>query len=108
MSAKHTLGPWVFKLNDEPGNCDHIATVAWCEAYCIGRDCGDGYSRNYEHHGCAEDDARLIASAPDMLEALLSFRSLFSLPGWSMNAQGISDAMHKTLAAIAKATGSAA
>jgi hypothetical protein len=69
---QHTPGPWVYKRHEKHGDVDHIATVAWCSDYCIGKDCGTAASRNYESHGTDEADARLIAAAPDLLNALRS------------------------------------
>ena len=98
MSAKHTDGPWVYKRNEVSGDCDHIATVAWVEAFCVGRDCGSGYSRNYEHHGSGEADARLIAAAPELLEALQDLVDTGFVGGPQLK---------RAQAAIAKAAGSA-
>lgn len=78
MSA-HTPGPWVFKQNVEPGDVSHIATVAWREDYCIGRDFSVPDMASYDDHGTAEADARLIAAAPDLLEALKMARQRCTL-----------------------------
>ena len=62
--SKHTPGPWMYAR--EPSG---IATVAWCEDYAIGPDTGRGNpsQANYDDHGDAESDARLIAAAPELL-----------------------------------------
>ena len=49
-----------------------------------------------------EDDARLIAAAPELLEALKNVRRFFSLPGNAIH----QDAIRQAEAAIAKAEGS--
>ena len=119
--SKHTDGPWVYKRNEVSGDCDHIATVAWVEEFCVGRDCGSGYSCNYEHHGSGEADARLIAAAPDLLEALKRMESAFDwfvgrsafTQGGPLKGAAHSDRVRKEVyaahdavrAAIAKATG---
>lgn len=52
----------------------------------------------------SEDAAAVRAQ---LLEALLRFRSLMSLPGWALNAAGIANAMNGMHAAIAAAEGGA-
>ncbi len=64
--SKHTPGPWIYARGPSG-----IATVAWCEDYAIGPDTGRGNpsQANYDDHGDAESDARLIAAAPELLAA---------------------------------------
>ena len=62
MEAKHTSGPW----RATPGNSqmsDPGTTVYHCGQW--------GVYSDASHHGDAEADARLIAAAPDLLEACL-------------------------------------
>ncbi len=64
----HTPGPWV-AAKDPSG----VATVAWCGEWRIGPDTGHGDPNmaDYADHGDDEPDAKLIAAAPDLAEALL-------------------------------------
>lgn len=84
MNAKHTPGPWkaegprVFK--DKPKGYRLVCTVAHCAA--------------------EEDDARMIAAAPEMLVAL---RQIIALSSATANGEVI---IATARAAIAKATGS--
>jgi hypothetical protein len=79
MSAKHTPGPWI------------VMRGGWTE---------EGFAQ-YELHGNRTSciaDARLIAAAPELLEALQAVIDHGSMTG----ADWVSD---KARAAIAKATG---
>jgi hypothetical protein len=71
----HTPGPWTYGADRNT-----IATVALVEHIVVGRDCGSTANINYERFGPAEDDARLIAAAPDLLAALQGLVSLFPDP----------------------------
>ena len=107
--SKHTPGPWEAKhraghdnqYRTEIFSAEHggIATCAWTP-----KNCGNGVTGTYR-----EANARLIAAAPDLLEALQAARSeLWRL----LDAKGIHpkdirqwpEAL-KADAAIAKATG---
>lgn len=107
MSA-HTPGPWVFKREVHKGDVDHIATVAWVGDIRVGRDCGSAHLCNYESHGSNAADARLIAAAPDLLEALR--KAVVLLAGACVHAPELDphDTYEAVSAAIAKATGAAA
>jgi hypothetical protein len=99
--SKHTAGPWFAdKLEDRaafnifPAGATHaLLTVA-----------GPAHDGAHPYAQAAEANARLIAAAPDLLEALLH------AVDW-LNAAGIAETMpvqQQARAAIAKATGSAA
>ena len=64
--SKWTAGPWTY-AKDPSG----IATVAWVAAYRVGPDHGMSEMADYSGHGLDEADARLIAAAPDLADALL-------------------------------------
>jgi hypothetical protein len=71
MSARHTPGPWrncgqYDKLRDEVGATGKAIAVVWT------RRAADGLQRRGETDADAEGEAnaRLIAAAPDLLEAL--------------------------------------
>lgn len=107
MNTKHTPGPWVAEMryiNDIPGNArvevmagskheDHmnsaVASVCYSHTPC----------RFYiDDKDEAEANARLIAAAPDLLEALEGFVAEFGDKAVNANVK-------KARAAIAKATG---
>lgn len=102
MGIQHTPGPWIIRVGtnlltryiDFTGTPDHTAcTVAeiWPED-----DCGESIEM-------AEANARLIAAAPDLLEAL---RLLLDYPSGQYSSRGDYDAAYeKASVAIAKATG---
>ena len=105
MTVQHTPGPWFHahrKGNDamfrtEVFSEQHggIATCDWTPKHC-----GNGVTATYR-----EANARLIAAAPDLLEALCAMVS-------AQHAGPITDEMlvawRQGKAAIAKATGGAA
>jgi hypothetical protein len=72
--SKHTPGPWAYALEYGPNITEPpcITTVARCANYVIGlpSDCPGGNYRDGDPSGDEEADARLIASAPELLDAL--------------------------------------
>ena len=103
MTAQHTPGPWFHahrKGNDamfrtEVFSEQHggIATCDWTPKHC-----GNGVTATYR-----EANARLIAAAPDLLDALIELNSV-SARGFLYD----DPARVKARTAIAKATGSEA
>lgn len=97
--AKHTPGPWVADFGEafhiRPSEGGTLAQVTFLK----GRG-GLGGRRNADE--CAAN-ARLIAAAPDLLEALELWRDRISGPT-EMSMQTL---LHMTDAAIAKARGEA-
>lgn len=63
MKLKHTPGPWKYEKGDEDSGYEGRHFVSWGETQC------DETTICETHYG--EWDARLIAHAPDMLEALI-------------------------------------
>jgi hypothetical protein len=97
MDAKHTPGPWRFDY-------DGLLIVS---SSANGREVASIDSISIEQ----DADARLIATAPELLEALIEMRDLFDLMcGLGFNpAEGREGSPKaKADAAISKATGSAA
>ena len=101
--AGHTKGPWRAKSGSTPyPECDDadswIAVVSPAGREVI--TLYERYSLAPDDRGCWEADARLIAAAPDLLEALIACERMVSTdegpPDW--------DAVR---AAIARATGEA-
>ena len=90
--SNHTPGPWE-ALHDIDANCVATITSGWV-VVPIGAD-----PNKFD----AESDARLIAAAPEMLEALRALLAA-SLPV-DKEANGM-DAVEKAISAIAKAKGS--
>jgi hypothetical protein len=87
MTAQHTPGPWI-SIDNLIGNEDcEIATLWYPE-----------YSPN--KHRERRANAKLIAAAPDLLEALQLLMA-------QTNSNELAVALDKARAAIAKATGSA-
>lgn len=93
--SKHTSGPWTV----DPGQGDYMGAILGASGVPV---CTFGYCTTYypvEGDPPTDADARLIASAPDLLEALqqcIDFLPDRGLPGIAKD---------KARAAIAKATG---
>ena len=103
-NAKHTPGPWVFARDfDEAGQRAKVTTVAVCAEFVIGlpSDFPGGNYRDGDPSGESEADARLIAAAPELLEALtdVSNQARHSDYDWPV------ELSRAVSAAIAKATG---
>lgn len=102
---EHTPGPWILKREGQSGQ-DYVVTSQETGHVVV---C-DGISSDFEKDGpewkrCMAD-ARLIAAAPELLEALEiaeSFMSGFEGDGTHV---GIEGHLQKIRAAIARATGS--
>ncbi len=91
--SKHTPGPW--KAQRRKGVERRWDVVSTCETeWCI----ADGVP----HTGCDEANARLIAAAPELLEALMGLR-LYVDP--MMGGEEVDNAIRAANAALAKAEG---
>jgi len=104
MSVQHTAGPWEIDGNIAVRSSGpNGRQVCLCEITVRGRQ----YNETYDE---AEANARLIAAAPDLLEALTDALFLMELsetrehPSWDRTAAPAS-AIGKARAAIAKADG---
>lgn len=89
----HTLGPWQYDINK---SATEAIIVDW-EGYTVVE------LHALENSTCSsdlEDNARLIAAAPDMLNALMDFVSYFGHD----NDNGLDEMLTNARAAIAKAT----
>ena len=92
MSAQHTPGPWLTDRNNV-----HTGQIAIVH-HCIGNDWIEIWSDKWAETGMCESEqeanARLIAAAPDLLEALEAMLTVGQPEGLT----------EKARAAIAKAT----
>lgn len=106
-NAKHTPGPWAFSRSDDFGDA----------RFYVAQQDGAPYTSNYsdvatliaetvsgERVSIQEANARLIAAAPELLEALQEMVEFFQPNAWGSSTNR-SDALAKASAAIAKATG---
>ena len=91
MSTKHTPGPWTVSPSAKASTLTRVFDKT---GKLVASANGPGLSEGGE----AESNARLIAAAPDMLQALLVLRSYFEGKGQ------IPNALAPAIAAIAKAT----
>lgn len=102
MSTPYTPGPWkteyrkgadaMYRAEIFSEQHGGIATCAWTPKHC-----GNGVTETYR-----EANARLIAAAPELLEALIAITTV-RCDG--MDPTPINEAYEKADAAIAKATG---
>jgi hypothetical protein len=101
--VKHTPGPWDIEyVGDKPPNHNPSdqPTIAYVGDYRV-----IGPGRGYDLHGECIDDARVIASSPDMLAALKLALPQLPLP---IDAEdtSVSAVAHRAVeGAIAKAEG---
>lgn len=100
MTTQHTLGPWIVDGNvirgDKQSNGSVSVACVLDVAYPFGRFAGESTQAN----------ARLIAAAPDLLEALKALHGWCKAEIEHFDSTGPDEwIMEKALAAIAKATG---
>ena len=90
-NTKHTPGPWTYAIGQGLYEQRYVidSTPGRALAVCAGFE-----PRN-------EANARLIAAAPELLEALEAFKAIDAFDGWHPKYR---DAIAKAEAAIAKAT----
>lgn len=91
MNVKHTPGPWHVELKTHILDANRTLIANVCDRY-------DGTNNNFL--SSAEANARLIAAAPELLEAL---RDLVDVMTGRMNGETV--ALHNALVTITKATG---
>lgn len=110
--SKHTPGPWVSARDfDENGRRAKVTTIAVCCDFVIGLPAAyeGGNYRDGDPSGDPEADARLIAAAPDLLEALKALAGLYPSAEEMNDSDEYSvteiDWVEIARAAIAKATG---
>ena len=100
MTTKHTPAPWRVSRADHDGAGVHaIACVAWC-----GVSSTYGQTPETTQHIDADEcaaNARLIAAAPDLLDALEEYHRVANAVPYAQ----WTPAMHKAHDAIAKAKG---
>lgn len=99
----HTSGPWTV----DPGQGDYMGAILGASGVPV---CTFGYCTTYypvEGDPPTDADARLIASAPDLLEALLGIAKDCRRGAHEsgMSAAGVQDIARRCDEAIAKATG---
>ena len=104
LKTKHTPGPWEVEFNYEGQHrfCPFIQVGPARISFTQGYDCLTDAARKSE----AEANARLIAAAPELLEALYAGPSGFhTLPNGKDCACSNCEFVRLKTAAIAKATG---
>jgi hypothetical protein len=94
--VSHTPGPWSWDSDTMFSSSDDVKHVRW-RVCAMGKTITQVY-RNDEH---AESDARLIAAAPELLEALKAAEQCI---GELSPTQARVEAMQMIQAALAKAT----
>lgn len=94
MSAKHTPGPW--STASDPCHFDSQTTVVAANGARVAEVTGSAFDE-------AEANARLIAAAPDLLEACKAFVAHYPMGTNPF----LDDAFRAARAAIARATGEA-
>jgi len=95
--SKHTPGPWIAELYEYACYFDGVTRDGWDVK-------GPNKVPDYEHPLYKEDDARLIAAAPDLLEALQTIVKSLA----DQDDEGLIEHAEPMIAArtaIAKATG---
>jgi hypothetical protein len=105
MSGQHTPGPWLTERNNV--HAGQIATVH----HCIGNDWVEIWTDKWAETGMGENEqeanARLIAAAPELLEALklfIAYDEFDDSDGYAMM-MAYADAIQAARVAIAKVTG---
>ncbi len=109
MSAKHTLGPWRLEPVEDR-SIKHLCPVAEADNFSL---LTVVYSGGHDGDECTafaavyrDEDARLIAAAPELLEALQTLTDHCRRMGFDTREE--EPLLQAAEAAIAKATGEAA
>lgn len=101
MSAQHTPGPWDYdQTGDDKRICVGIGLVEGPNGY----DVAEVYSDDCDHDE-ALANARLIAAAPDLLDAVRELEAILAEGLFNIEPDRISRAREAGRAAISKATG---
>jgi hypothetical protein len=97
---QHSRGPWVYASRDNGTGPPCVSVVAHVGPYVVGPASNQPGGNYRDGHVCAdpEQDARLIAAAPELLDALQEIVEY-------MEAAGFDVSLDAARAAIAKATG---
>lgn len=97
--SKHTPGPWQFYTEPQPNGCPIVGDGRGLMVAML------AHSIHYQDQKSeALANARLIAAAPDLLEALAVMTDLCAIKYGNLDAEVWSE-IKKARAAIAKATG---
>lgn len=106
MTNKHTPGPWLFRTAPTSAGLCHIVSAAdWRGAFIYGDRLRKGVDDALPKAQELAANARLIAAAPDLLEALQDVDALWMHHSIAHGDGKISPLHEKVIAAIAKATG---
>ena len=101
MNVKHTPGPWLFRTAPTSAGLCHIVSAAdWKGAFIYGDGIRKGVDDALPKAQELAANARLIAAAPELLEAL---RDLVDVMTGRIDGEIV--ALHNALGVIAKATG---
>ena len=104
MQSSFTPGPWeVHSSNSERWSCYVFPKGNGNFPYDTICHIEEAFGPNYSHPGSHTANARLIAAAPELLEALKACAAVCA--GETMNKRGLISALEQARAAIAKATG---
>lgn len=98
MKPKHTPGPWVIENGyDGEGQCIVSTDTEYGDCVCITKSLDQDFEGN-------EANARLIAAAPEMLEALETLSRQLVRLGTGVQAH-LQDELKRAQAALSKARG---
>jgi hypothetical protein len=111
MTTEHTPGPWTFDTSGEGKPCSIITSVH--DEHGPDDDVCEVYGGNTDCEKTRKANARLIAAAPELLEALMESRGAICAVLCAMRRDmpnhswipALNKAEERSIAAIAKATG---
>lgn len=98
-NAKHMPGPWRLMACNESVSIVYAGSIEVARCITVVDGVDDGAGRKYER--IKEANTRLIASAPELLDALIDADEMFAIEGF----HECGHTRGKIRAAIAKATG---
>lgn len=106
MMNKHTPGPWLLRTAPTSAGLCHIVSAAdWRGAFIYGDGIRKGFDDALPKAQELAANARLIAAAPDLLEAAIQAEKVIDILWVSHHSNRTDAALDLLRAAIAKATG---